>query len=216
MSFSAQELGKQIAALRIQKGMTQEELGERLGKSKSAISNYENGFNIPTFPVMLELARIFNVNLSFLAGESDLQTRFNQFSMSRRMGVYGTDRAQEIFSGEGDETRNYIDLPHDCNILKDENYIALKADDNLFSSVGVKRQDYMIVKREDQLSPRFLNVIAVKNHIMAGKITLSNGFFSVFPTGDMDTPPMRFHAQKDEVRIVGRVVKTIRNESYAI
>lgn len=37
------ELGQKIKAARIQKGMTQEELGKIVGLQKSAIAKYENG-----------------------------------------------------------------------------------------------------------------------------------------------------------------------------
>lgn len=39
-------LGKRIAALRKEKGMTQEELAEKLGVSPQAISKWENGVSL--------------------------------------------------------------------------------------------------------------------------------------------------------------------------
>lgn len=48
-----------IRELRINAGLTQEQLGEKLGKAKSAISKLENGKVDLTLNLMVQLAKIF-------------------------------------------------------------------------------------------------------------------------------------------------------------
>ncbi|MGB3181712.1 MAG: helix-turn-helix transcriptional regulator [Cyclobacteriaceae bacterium] len=50
--------------LRKKNHMTQEELGEKVGKTKSLISSYEKGNVEPGLSALLELTEIFNVSLN--------------------------------------------------------------------------------------------------------------------------------------------------------
>lgn len=65
------KLPKKIKELRIAKGYKQEELGERIGLTRDAISKWENGKNIPRLPELLSLAMVFEMNLSELLQEID-------------------------------------------------------------------------------------------------------------------------------------------------
>lgn len=63
------KMSENIRMLRIEKGMTQEELGRLLGVKKSAIAKYESGLveNIPRSSVK-KMADIFGVKPSFILG----------------------------------------------------------------------------------------------------------------------------------------------------
>ena len=62
------DVGLRIRELREQRKMSQEELGRRVGRSKSVISNYENNIKIPPLDILIQIAVIFNVSLDYLAG----------------------------------------------------------------------------------------------------------------------------------------------------
>lgn len=64
------QFGKQLRALRIARGMSQEEMAALLGTSKQVISRYENNLRSPKMSVASEYARILGVSLSTLGGES--------------------------------------------------------------------------------------------------------------------------------------------------
>lgn len=53
--------GKRVKALRTRNKMTQTELAEKLGVSKSIISAYEKGTRTPAFETIVKLSDIFNV-----------------------------------------------------------------------------------------------------------------------------------------------------------
>lgn len=59
-------IGKQISFLRSKYGMTQEELGIKLGVSKQTISNWETGLKTPRMGSIQKLAALFNVKKSFI------------------------------------------------------------------------------------------------------------------------------------------------------
>ena len=54
---------KFIAELRKEKGMTQEQLGERLGVNSRSVSRWENGHGMPDISLLLELADVLGVRL---------------------------------------------------------------------------------------------------------------------------------------------------------
>lgn len=62
------ELGIRLKTLRLQYNLTQEDLAQKLGVSKSVISAYENGFRRPSFEALIKLAYTFQVSTDYLLG----------------------------------------------------------------------------------------------------------------------------------------------------
>ena len=69
--------GAQIAALRKGKGMTQNELGNRLGISFQAVSKWERGETLPDTAILLDLARVLDTTVDHIlsAGERELPAK---------------------------------------------------------------------------------------------------------------------------------------------
>ena len=55
--------GNFIKELRKEKGMTQEELAEKLSTYRRTVSRWETGRNLPDIDILLEMAELFNVEL---------------------------------------------------------------------------------------------------------------------------------------------------------
>ena len=66
------EMGRRIRDLRIAAGLTQEQLGEKVGLQKSAVAKYENGKteNMKR-SVIQKMAALFGVSPSYLMGFDD-------------------------------------------------------------------------------------------------------------------------------------------------
>ena len=64
------KLNEQIAYLRRQKGMTQEQLANALGVTNQSVSKWESGQNCPDIQLLPELARLFDVTIDSLMGYS--------------------------------------------------------------------------------------------------------------------------------------------------
>ena len=62
------DLGMRIKELRIKRKWSQAELGKRIGRSASAIGNYESNTQMPPLDVAISLASVFNVSLEYLVG----------------------------------------------------------------------------------------------------------------------------------------------------
>lgn len=59
-------LGLRIADLRKQVGMSQEELGQRLGLSACAVGSYEQGRRKPSADILVSMAEELDVSVDYL------------------------------------------------------------------------------------------------------------------------------------------------------
>lgn len=65
--------GERIARLRIQKGLSQNQLSQMLGVKRSVVSYYESGDRLPSFDVLMEMSRVFNVSTDYLLKGKDTE-----------------------------------------------------------------------------------------------------------------------------------------------
>lgn len=62
------DLGFRIREKRIQRGLNQKELAQKINKSKSAVCGYETNAQIPPLDVLVSIASVLNVSLDYLVG----------------------------------------------------------------------------------------------------------------------------------------------------
>ena len=73
------KIGKFIAALRKEKGLTQEQLGEKLGVTNKTISRWENGNYTPDVEMLALLSKEFGVSINeLISGERLLAEDFKK------------------------------------------------------------------------------------------------------------------------------------------
>lgn len=66
--------GSKVKELRLEKGLTQQQLANLLGVAVSAISSYESGSRYPSYEVLISISRIFHVSTDYLLGLDKLNT----------------------------------------------------------------------------------------------------------------------------------------------
>ena len=62
------DFGNTLKTLRIKNDMTQSQLSQKLGLTKSVISAYENGLRMPSYDVLIAIAKLFKVTTDYLLG----------------------------------------------------------------------------------------------------------------------------------------------------
>ena len=62
------DFGNILKTLRLRKDMTQAQLANKLGLTKSVISAYETGLRLPSYDILIHIARIYNVSTDYLLG----------------------------------------------------------------------------------------------------------------------------------------------------
>ncbi|MCQ6530528.1 helix-turn-helix domain-containing protein [Bacillus mycoides] len=66
--------GQRLKALRLEKGMTQQQLADVLEIEKSNISRFESGKQSPSSENTVKMAKLFNVSVDYLLGLSAHKT----------------------------------------------------------------------------------------------------------------------------------------------
>ena len=67
-------IADKIKILREKKGVTQSELANTLGITRSAVNAWEMGITVPSTQYVVELAKFFNVSADYLLGLSSTST----------------------------------------------------------------------------------------------------------------------------------------------
>lgn len=65
------DVGKMIASIRKERGLSQAQLADRLGLSKQAVSNYERGIREPDYVTLEAIADVLNVPISMLISREE-------------------------------------------------------------------------------------------------------------------------------------------------
>lgn len=96
------KIGARLKMLRTELDLTQEQLANKLKavKGKSSIANYENGSNLPSDDVKIEMCSIFNCSLDYLMCKSDIRNPekidINNVDVSFLTGVKGLNETNKM------------------------------------------------------------------------------------------------------------------------
>lgn len=67
------DFGNTLKTLRLKKNMTQAQLAQKLGLTKSVISAYETGLRMPSYDILIHISQIFHVSTDYLLGVEQKQ-----------------------------------------------------------------------------------------------------------------------------------------------
>lgn len=93
--MNQQKIGRFLRELRCEKEWTQEQLAERLGISNRSVSRWENGNTMPDFDLLLQLARLYDVDVEeILDGERspEPEQRHNEETLLKIAAYQNQDR----------------------------------------------------------------------------------------------------------------------------
>ncbi len=81
------EFGEKVKAVRTKAGLTQEQFAQCLGVTRQAVSNWENGRNLPDIEVVIAMSRTFGVSLDelILGGEDMAQENDKHEDMAEKL-----------------------------------------------------------------------------------------------------------------------------------
>ncbi|GMB09341.1 helix-turn-helix domain-containing protein [Thermolongibacillus altinsuensis] len=85
------QLGDRLKWLRKERNWTQEQLAQKLNVSRSQISKWENGDQLPDIKSIEEISNLFNVSIDFLLGRNHVTKEI----LHEIQRTYGTDDIDE-------------------------------------------------------------------------------------------------------------------------
>jgi transcriptional regulator with XRE-family HTH domain len=65
------KIRKTLIDCRIEKGLTQTDVGKIVGKSKTAVASWEQGLSMPDISTLYRLARYYEKTISYMYGEEN-------------------------------------------------------------------------------------------------------------------------------------------------
>ena len=102
-------IGKRIAFLRKEKGLTQEELAQHMGISPQAVSKWENDQTCPDISALPKLARLFGVTVDELLEGKEALPAVRVLPPEQRRDIKDMLLRITVDSAEGDRIR--VNLP---------------------------------------------------------------------------------------------------------
>lgn len=114
------KINEQIAFLRKQKGLTQEELANVLGVTNQAVSKWESAQCCPDIQLLPDIAKLFGVSIDVLFSDSimdysDIHSFMKDDDVIRVVQMRGTKVLKVTSTFSPDEPPIEIVFPHDCN-----------------------------------------------------------------------------------------------------
>lgn len=101
-------LGKKIAQYRKEKGMTQEEMAEKLGVSSQAVSKWENDISCPDILLLAPLAKLLGVTVDELLSDKP-KKEVELVPQEQRKKLEDMILTLQVHSSDGDKVK--INLP---------------------------------------------------------------------------------------------------------
>lgn len=152
------ELGNRLAELRKEHGLSQEELADKLGVSRQAVSKWERGEASPDTDNLIELAKIYNISLDELLGLSEPKQEKEKHPEDEETGIHIHGKVH-IKDEDGNEVR------------VDEHGIHVKDEDG--PEVRVTGAGVHIVNEDGE---RHVHVKINEKHRITGLVSLITTF----------------------------------------
>ena len=103
-------MGNRISQLRKEKGITQEDMAEKLGVTPQAVSKWENDISYPDILLLPKIAEMLGVTVDeLLSGESKKETRV--LPKEQRKNIDDMMFRIHVNSADGDKVRVNLPMP---------------------------------------------------------------------------------------------------------
>lgn len=171
-------LGQRIRKMREHRGLTQEQLAEKLDMKPANVSSYERNKSVPPSDVLSELASILNTSTEYLLGKTD-----NHYPIDEEV----MEAAIHVFK-QLDESLRYF-----TSLMNEEYPFSKKMTNELFSAL-----DKLVAQNDVKLDIK-LNVLQPiqYNEIAEAIIKTNNVSFKLKAMDELKKIVMKYHLWDD-------------------
>ncbi len=132
-------IGEIIRKERIKRNMTQNELGNLISLTNTAISNYESGKTLPSIDILVLIADCFGLSLDKLVGRNDIPPDSSMTMLTHVKSL----NFQSLNAKENIYDTSLISK----TLIKTNSYVYQMPDDTYYDS-GIKRAEYIVFTTE--------------------------------------------------------------------
>lgn len=210
-------IGDRIRKLRESKGLTQDELGRKIGTTKQTIFKYETGKieNIP-YPRIEELAAVLDADPSDILGwseqEKDVPGYISVPLISQKISAgYGED-----YLPDDSITLKRIQIPESMarGVTDKATIVSAEVKGDSMIDANIYPGDYVFFSK-GTIKGEGIYVIAFAGDIMVKRLSFDAPEKKLTIISENRNYPTRtVDAESDGVRILGKVIGWIHNEMY--
>ena len=201
--------GEKIKMLRVKKGMSQEELGKKVGVQKAAINKYEKGIVVNLkMSTIAKLADALDVTPVYLMGIDEEQLPANAVPLDlqsqHRIPILGRISAgMPLYAEQNIEGYTLTDLNGGAE------YFALRVSGDSMNAIGINNGYLIIVRRQEEVENGEVAVVMVGNEDATVKrFYSSNNTITLLPQSTNPVhKPQIYDVSKTKIKVLGRVVK---------
>ncbi len=203
-----------LTSLRKQEGLSQKELADKTGLTRSAIGMYETGKREPDFETLEIFADFFNVNMDTLLGKAesaapdpkDLPSNAFSIDLSNchRIPILGRISAGlPLYAEEHIEGYTLTDLNGGAE------YFGLRVSGDSMNALRINEGDIIIVRRQEEVEQGEVAVVLVDGEDATVKrFYSSDTTVTLMPQStNPEHKPQMYDLSKTPIRVLGKVVE---------
>jgi len=209
-------IGRRIRYFRDNRGMTQKELGEKVGVKHNTISLYESGTNSPGEKTMFAIAKALGVNINDLYPPTRGGLPLVADKVKERTGIYNpialtmVPIVGRISCGSGvlayEDVEGYEPIPDEW--LSSGEHFCLRAKGDSMIGARIHEGDLLLIREQPEVENGEIAVVLIGDEAILKRVYLNNNKLILQSENPNYSPILSPPA---EVKIVGKLKKIIIN-----
>lgn len=195
--------GEKLKRLRKEKNLSQIDLADKVGVTRSSIANYETGRNYPANDILTKFATLFNVSIDYLVDDN-----FNGIPKNH-IPVLGIVKAGYNYLAE-ENIIGYVSI--NDNTLDSEDFFALVVKGNSMEPI-IYEKDIAIVKKQEDFENGDIVVALINGEEATIKRAYKNERGIVLQPANPMIEPLEFNKNQIvnlPIKIIGIVYNITR------
>lgn len=206
---------ERLKSLRREKGWSQQRLADTLELSKSSVNMYERGEREPGFETMEAIADLFNVDMNYLYGRTDVKIAdpimpepkkptippgFEPMPKMKKIPLIGSIACGEPITAE-QNIEKMVDVPE--NIRCD---FSLTCHGDSMVDAGIHDKDVVYIRIQPEVENGEIAAVRIDGEATLKRVYYSPGALTLMPANPTYAPMIYTGTQLEEVHIEGKAV----------
>lgn len=198
-------MGERIRQLRLEKQLTQEELGKLVGVQRSAVQKWEKGHTQNLKRNVIErLSSFFGVSPSYLMGMSDIRNLselkdYSSCEFKKVPMLGGISAGEPILACE--EYGTYVVVNNDVNVD-----FCLRVEGDSMVNARIQDGDLVFIRKQPTVENGEIAAVLIDDEVTLKRVYITDEGIILKPENSAYQP--KFYTEKDfkDIRILGKAV----------
>ena len=205
---------ERLKSLRSEKGWSQQRLADEVKISKSSVNMYERGEREPSFETMEAFADIFNVDMDYLYGRTDIKIAepiqfssagqvppgFEPLPRMVKRPLIGDIACGEPITAE-QNIADYVDVPE--NVHCD---FCLRCHGDSMIDAGIRDNDVVYIRSQPEVEDGEIAAVRIGGEATLKRVYYDGQSLTLMPANSSYRPRVYTGPELDNIRIEGKAV----------